>query len=198
MKKLLTVLFFLVLSALFITVQAQDSRAETNKTIGISAKGIPAEEIAVISGSYSIDSSGTVNMPYLKSPLHVAGKTGRQIENMLAAEYKKQEIFTTPIFVVNISTDEANITTQFVQVSGYVGSKRSVPYRKGLTLLAAVLDAGDITEFGSGKIQLTRNGKTETYDYFSNKDRNILLKPDDAIFVPARGIFEGRPPKLRP
>lgn len=69
---------------------------------------------------------------------------------------------------------------------------------RGMTLLEAIVGAGDITDWGSRYVQVTRGGKTVTYDYFSIKDRAIPIQPNDRIFVPQRGIFEGRPAKLLP
>ena len=88
--------------------------------------------------------------------------------------------------------------TRFIQVSGYVGKKSNLPYREGITLIEALLDAGDITDYGSRKIQITRGGVTRTYDYFSAKDRGIKLLPKDVIYVPRRPAFEGRPGSVGP
>lgn len=198
MNKFVTI--FLILFALMMPAFAQDTdRVQGGKSISIAAKGIPTDEIATISGPYIVDkASGTIKMPYLDAPLRVVGMTGRQIENLLAGAYKKAEIFTTPVFVVTVSTDAGAVDTSFVAVAGSVGARRNVPYRQGLKLIDAIIDAGDITDFGSRHIQVSRKGKTETYDYFSIRHRNILLQPGDQIFVPQRGMFEGRPGKLVP
>ena len=81
---------------------------------------------------------------------------------------------------------------------GGVAMKKNVLWRRGMTLLEAIVGAGDITDWGSRYVQVTRGGKTVTYDYFSIKDRAIPIQPNDRIFVPQRGIFEGRPAKLLP
>ena len=65
-------------------------------------------------------------------------------------------------------------------------------------LIAAIVDCGDITDHGSREIQVTRGNQTQTYDYFSAKDRAIKLRPNDVIFVKLRGPFEGRPSKIGP
>lgn len=197
MKNLLTAIILTLFCTTFLA-NAQDlDRVQGGKTITIAAKGIPADEIGVISGPVVVDkSSGTIKMPYLDNPIYVVGKTGRQVEDLLVSAYKQAGIFTTPVFVVTVSTDAAAVDTTFVQVGGNVAARRNVPYRQGLTLLAAIIDAGDLTEFGSRKVQVTRKGRTETYDYYSIKDRNMPLLPGDQIYVPNRGAFEGRPGKL--
>lgn len=197
MRNILTLLVLCVLSLGAVYAQQAD-KVKAGTLISISAKGIPSEEITLISGAYSVDKSGTINMPYLNTPLRVVGMTGRQVETLISSAYKKAEIFTSPIFVVSMSTDDATLRTDYVQVGGYVAGRRNVPYRQELTLIAAIIDAGDITDFGSRYIQVTRNGKTETYDYFSVRDRNLKLQAGDQIYVPNRGITEGRPNKLIP
>lgn len=69
--------------------------------------------------------------------------------------------------------------------------KKNVLWRRGMTLLEAIVGAGDITDWGSRYVQVTRGGKTVTYDYFSIKDRAIPIQPNDRIFVPQRGILKG-------
>ncbi|MEG1257447.1 MAG: hypothetical protein RSD12_00270, partial [Akkermansia sp.] len=67
-----------------------------------------------------------------------------------------------------------------------------------ITLLRAVLEAGDITDFGSRYVLITRGGTTKTYDYFSVRDRALELKPNDQVFIKDRPMFEGRPNGLVP
>ena len=40
--------------------------------------------------------------------------------------------------------------------------------------LIHILGAGDITDWGSRYVQVTRGGKTVTYDYFSIKDLSLI------------------------
>ncbi len=168
--------------------------------IEIHAKGIPAEDASNISGIYNLDSAGTIRMPQLPSDLavlRVVGKTARQIEDMLAAAYKKAELYTNPTFVVRVQAEQEN-RDKIVLVSGAVAARRNVLWRRGMTLLEAIIGAGDITEWGSRYVQVTRKGKTVTYDYYSTKDRAVPVQPNDRVFVPQRGIFETRPGGLLP
>ena len=93
---------------------------------------------------------------------------------------------------------EAAIDARYVQVTGYVGGKKNLPYREGMTLIQALIECGDITDFGSRKIQITRGKVTRTYDYISARDRAIKLMPHDSVYVPRRPAFEGRPDKIGP
>lgn len=87
---------------------------------------------------------------------------------------------------------------RFVHVTGAVGSKKNLPYRAELTLIEALIECGDITDFGSRHILVTRNGVTKEYDYFSTRDRDIKLFPGDTIFVRERKVTEQRSKTLLP
>ena len=170
-------------------------------TIEIQVRGIPADDATAISGQYLLDGNGTIRMPQLppgQDVLRVVGKTARQIEDMLMAAYKKAELYTAPTFLVKVQSSDARLTEHIGLVSGGVAMKKNVLWLRGMTLLEAIVGAGDITDWGSRYVQVPRGGKTVTYDYFSIKDRAIPIQPNDRIFVPQRGIFEGRPAKLLP
>lgn len=170
-------------------------------TIEIQVRGIPSDDAAAISGQYLLDGNGTIRMPQLpagQDVLRVVGRTARQIEDMLSAAYRKAELYTAPTFLVKVQSSDVRLTEHIVLVSGGVAMKKNVLWRRGMTLLEAIVSAGDITEWGSRKIQVTRGGKTVTYDYFSIRDRAVPIMPDDRIFVLPRGIFEGRPSGLLP
>ena len=151
-------------------------------TIEISVRGIPADDAAAISGQYLLDGNGTIRMPQLpagQDVLRVVGRTARQIEDMLSAAYRKAELYTAPTFLVKVQSSDIQLTQHIVLVSGGVAMKKNVPWRRGY-------------------VQVTRGGKSVTYDYFSTRDRAIPIQPNDRIFVPQRGIFETRPSKLLP
>jgi len=83
-----------------------------------------------------------------------------------------------------------------IRVTGAVGSPISIPYRQGITLLDAVLEAGGLTEFAApGRTKLFRqlNGQTKIYDIDldeilndGNLSTNLKLIPGDIISVPER------------
>ncbi len=173
-----------------------EPRAREGSSVTVTFKNIPPEDAGNVNGDYIVNrADGTIAMPYLDSPVRVAGKTSRDIENLLRGLYVSQKIYTQPIVSVSVVTaaDLEEMRKRYVEVSGYVGQKKNLPYRDGITLSEAILDCGDITDYGSRYIQVTRNGKVQTYDYFSARDRSIKLHPQDKIYVRARGAFESRP-----
>ncbi len=187
-------------------VQAQDRvlpdpTAQKGAEITVTLNNIPANDKTTINTRYTVDSrDGTVKLPYLKSRVYVAGKTQREVSNIIEKLYIEQGIFTQPIVDVKV-TDESlteQLTRRTIQVTGYVGSKQNLPYRQGMTLIEALIACGDITDYGSRKIQITRKGVTRTYDYFSARDRSIKLHANDSIHVPMRSFFEGRESTILP
>lgn len=198
-----------MLLALLVGVFAQSAVAQDASTepraarggiIHVQFKNIPSEDVGNVSGDYTVSrQDGTISMPYLNSRVRVVGMTARQVENALRSLYVAQEIYSDPIVMANVGPrNETPIDTRFIQVTGYVGGKKNLPYREGMTLIQALIECGDITDFGSRKIQVTRGKVTRVYDYFSARDRAIKLMPNDSIYVPRRPPFEGRPDKIGP
>lgn len=203
-ENLFKCLIAVVLSVLMLPVVAQDTatepRASKGGTVTVQFKNIPSEDVNNVNGDYSVSrEDGTISMPYLSGRVSVAGLTARQVENKLRSLYLSQQIYSDPIVMANVGPKgEAAIDARYVQVTGYVAGKKNLPYREGMTLIQALIECGDITDFGSRKIQVTRGKVTRTYDYFSARDRSIKLLPNDSIFVPRRPAFEGRPDKIGP
>ncbi len=197
--------YFLLLASMLMMLLASpagaqasgtEPRAREGSTVTVTFKNIPTEDAVNVNGDYSVNrADGTIAMPYLESPVRVAGRTSRDIENMLRNLYISQQIYSQPIVSVSVlSTEEiTEMRKRYIEVSGYVGQKKNLPYRDGITLSEAILDCGDITDYGSRYVQVTRNGKVQTYDYFSARDRSIKLHPQDKVYVRARGAFESRP-----
>lgn len=184
------------------TVGAQDAtepRAIRGGMITITVKNIPEEDAANVNGQYNVSvSDGTIALPYLSGRISVAGKTSRQIEDIVRSQYLAQKIYQRPIVQAIVANTEEieQAMARYVTVSGYVNSKRNVRYRPGMTLLEAILECGDISDYGSRRIQVTRRNVTRTYDYFSAADRSLKLQADDKIFVQKRGALESRPSSI--
>jgi polysaccharide export outer membrane protein len=83
-----------------------------------------------------------------------------------------------------------------IRVTGAVRVQKSMPYRQGMTVLDAVLEAGGLNDFASAnrtKLYRKKNLKTEVYSIdlgdILNKgklDTNATLRPGDIITVPER------------
>lgn len=201
---LLLVMCMLALPLLALPLLAQDASTEPRATKGgiivVQFKNIPSEDVNNVNGEYAVSrQDGTISMPYLSGRVSVVGLTARQVENKLRSLYLTQQIYSDPIVMANVGPKgEAAVDARYVQVTGHVAGKKNLPYREGMTLIQALIECGDITDFGSRKIQITRGKVTRTYDYFSARDRSIKLMPNDSVFVPRRPAFEGRPDKIGP
>lgn len=198
-------LFFMLAAALLVQPlsaqnEATEAKAVRGAAITVTLKNIPSEDTASVNGDYNVDrGDGTIAMPYLKGRIKVDGMTARAIESSIRSRYLAEKIYSDPIVQVQVGNKgEMGVDTRFVMVSGYVGAKKNLPYREGISLIEALLECGDITDYGSRKIQITRGSVTRTYDYFSARDRNIKLQPNDVIHVPRRGAFEPRPDHIGP
>ena len=200
MKQLLLAMLSLLLLPVYAQDAATEPRATKGGTVSVQFKNIPSEDVNNVNGDYAVSrEDGTISMPYLSGRVGVVGLTARQVENKLRGLYLAQEIYSDPIVMANVGPKgEAAIDARYIQVTGYVAGKKNLPYREGMTLVQALIECGDITDFGSRKIQVTRGKVTRTYDYFSARDRAIKLLPNDSIFVPRRPPFEGRPDKIGP
>ncbi|MFI3242633.1 MAG: polysaccharide biosynthesis/export family protein [Akkermansia sp.] len=203
MKKILQLMLASVLCLSVVEAQSAgtEARAMRGGVVTVMMTNIPAEDSATINRQYTVDRrDGTINMPYLSSRVHVDGLTSRAVENLLTKLYVSQEIYSGPVVQTDVTSEDVkgNIMQRFIHVTGRVGTKKNLPYREGITVIEALVDCGDITDFGSRNIQITRKGVTKTYDYFSAKDRAIVLHPGDMIFVPERSMLEGRPKSIGP
>lgn len=195
-----TLLLCFVLQPLMAQDAATEPRATKGGTVVLQFKNIPSEDVGNVNGEYAVSrEDGTISVPYLSGRVRVLGMTARQVENSLRSLYLAQQIYSDPIVMANVGPKgEVAVDTRFIQVAGYVHQKKNLPYREGVTLIQALIDCGDITDFGSRKIQVTRGKVTRTYDYFSARDRSIKLLPNDSVFVPRRPAFEGRPDTIGP
>lgn len=178
-----------------------EPRAVKGGAVNIVFKNIPSEDAGNVNGKYTVNrGDGTIQLPYLSGRTSVVGKTARDIEGIVRSQYVSQKIYKDPIVQVTLgaTTDQSELDRRYVQVTGYVSSKKNLPYREGMTLIEVLLECGDLSDFGSRYIQITRKGVTRKYDYFSAKDRAIVIYPGDIIFVPRRSMFESRPSTVGP
>lgn len=182
---------------------AQDATTEPRVIRGSKVvllfKNLPSGEAANVDGEYQVSrADGTILLPFMESRLNVLGKTARQVEDLVRSQYIAQKIYTDPIVIARVGHKGEELEARYIQVTGYVNTKKNLPYREGITLIQAMIDCGDISDHGSRKIQVTRGNVTRTYDYFSARDRSIKLMPNDVIFVPRRPPFEARPRTIGP
>lgn len=178
-----------------------EPRAVKGGTVTVAMSNIPGEDAATINRVYTVDlKDGTINMPYLDKRVYVAGLTSRAVEDLLLRLYTDQKIYSQPIVQADVTTEDVKGTRmqRYIHMTGSVGAQKNMPYREGITLIEALIECGGLGTYASRYIQVTRKGVTKRYDYYSAKDRAIILYPGDTIFVGEKGAFESTPKSIGP
>ena len=145
--------------------------------------GVPSNEISAVSGVYTIDSEGTVNLPHI-GRLKIAGLTPGAAESAIEAAYKAREIYTNPNVVITMLAQ-----TRFVNVGGEVKSPQRISYTPDLTILSAIYAAGGFSALADGrKVRLLRDNKLMIIDVTkirTNPSLDIPVQPGDQIEAPS-------------
>jgi len=123
---------------------------------------------------------------------------GGRTPNEVAESIKRQlsSYIRDPNVVVIITELRSHEFLSRVRVTGAVRTPRSMPYRPGMTILDAVLEAGGVNDFASpnrSKLYRKTKSKTETFDIElgdilikGRLETNLFLRPGDVITVPER------------
>ena len=139
--------------------------------------------------SVPVRPDGKVTTP-LVADMVAIGKTPSQ----LAQDIEKvlSEYIRAPQVSVIVTTAQSQFSQ--VKVVGQVMQPKSLPFRSGMTVLDAVLEAGGMGQFAAGnraKIVRTEDGKTTEIkvrlsDLVDDGDltQNVALQPGDLIVIP--------------
>ena len=133
---------------------------------------------------------GRISLPLIKD-MEAAGKTptqlARDIENRLT------KYVTDPVVTVMVSSYVGPFSQQ-VRVIGEVGKPQALVYRKGMTVLDAMLAVGGLTPYAAGsRATLVRTWRDTQTSYGLRLDKlmqdgdlsaNAPLEPGDVITVP--------------
>jgi polysaccharide export outer membrane protein len=132
---------------------------------------------------------GKISTP-LDEDMPAVGKTPSQLAHDI--EMKLSEYVRSPHVNV-IVTKPASVFSQ-VKVIGQVTHPEAIAYRKGMTVLDAVLEVGGLTEYAAGNrahIVRTVNGSEQDIPVrlgalVNNGDmsQNVPLQPGDVLVVP--------------
>ncbi len=136
---------------------------------------------------------GKISMPLIGDVV-AAGKEPEQLaEDIRTAllDYVRNPNVT--VILVNLTGHEF---LSRIRVTGSVNNNISIPYRQGMTVLDAVLEAGSVTLYADGnrtKLHRRAGGAAQSYDIRlkdmmedGDMSTNILLMPGDVITVPER------------
>ena len=119
-----------------------------------------------------VDPAGMITLPQV-GDIKVGGLTTSDAEKVIRDAYVSGGIYQR----VEITVVCKNmITEQVFYVTGATRKTGSFPWVDNLTLRRAVIQAGDVNEFGNKRVDLTRGGITTTYD-LEKIDRGAVEDP---------------------
>ena len=136
---------------------------------------------------------GKISVPLI-GDVEAGGRTPGEV----AENIKRQlsSYIRDPNVVIIITELRSHEFLSRVRVTGAVRTPRSMPYRQGMTILDAVLEAGGVNDFASpnrAKLYRKAKDKTETFDIELGNilikgrlETNLYLRPGDVITVPER------------
>jgi|SRR5580765_6805493 len=167
---------------------SQDYRIGVDDRVQVTVWRNP--ELSVIA---PVRPDGKISVPLI-GDVEAGGRTPTEV-----AETIKKQLSTyirDPNVAVIITELRSHEFLSRVRVTGAVRTPRSMPYRQGMTVLDAVLEAGGVNDFASpNKAKLYRKAKDKV-DVFEiqlgdilNKGRlqtNISLRPGDVLTIPER------------
>jgi len=176
-----------LLSFAFATgIAAADAPLRPGDQLEMKLGGVPSTEISAVSGVYTIDSEGSVNLPHV-GRVKIAGLTPGAAESAIENAYKSREIYTNPDVVITMQAQ-----SRFVNVGGEVKAPQRVPFTPDLTILSAISAAGGFSTFAEGrKVRLLRDNQVMIVDVIkirANPSLDVQLKPGDRIETPS--IFQ--------
>ena len=162
--------------------RAQDVTFRPGDTMELRIGGVPSEETSLVTGSYTVDGEGYINLPHI-GKIAAAGLTQASLQRAIEGAYRSAEIYTNPTITIAVPT-----VNRFVNVSGDVRSPRRVEFTTDLTVLGAISAAGGFTEYADQrKVRLLRRGTVQIIDVKAvraNPSLDLKLLPGDQIEVP--------------
>jgi polysaccharide export outer membrane protein len=136
---------------------------------------------------------GKISVPII-GDVEAGGRTPSEVAEII--KKRLSEYVRDPNVVVIMTELRSHEFLSRVRITGAVRTPRSMPYRQGMTVLDAVLEAGGVNDFASPnrtKVYRKLKDKTDVFDVdlgdILKKGRletNYPLKPGDVVTVPER------------
>ena len=156
------------------------------RPVEMKISGVPPEDQTQVNNIYTVDASGTVNLPYINK-VRAEGLTPAQLSSAIEGAYRSNRIFTNPTITIVMQPQ-----SRFVNVGGAVRTPSRVPFTEDMTLLTAINAAGGFNDFADQrKVRVLRGSTVQAYDVRqARRDpaRDIRLQPGDRVEVP-QSIF---------
>lgn len=136
---------------------------------------------------------GEISFPLI-GEVKAEGLTEKELATLI--KEKLAEYVRNPEVTVSVVNPESANFQQRIRVTGAVTRPTSVPFRKGMTVLDVVLEAGGPNEFASAnasKLYRSGSGGTQVLNVYlddilkkGKMDTNYELQPSDVVTVPER------------
>jgi protein involved in polysaccharide export with SLBB domain len=150
--------------------------------LDIKIGGVPFEDQQQVNNTYTIDATGTVNLPYINK-IRAAGLTPAELSRSIEESYRAGKIFTNPNITIVMQP-----MARFVNVGGSVRSPMRVPFTEDMTLLTAINGAGGFNDFADQKhVRVLRGNDVKVYDvrqFRKDPSQDVRLQPGDRVEVP--------------
>ena len=182
MKKLFFISGLLVfLISGVISCRADDVPLREGDQLSIRLAGVPIEEITQVSGEYTVDGGGNVNLPYI-GKIHAAGLKQADVQSSIENKYKSAGIYSSPIVTISVQF------VRLVDVDGDVRVPQRAHYTTDMTLLSAISACGGFTDYADkSKVSILRNGTRTIFNVKkieANQSPDPSLQPGDKVTVP--------------
>ena len=164
-------------------VALADAPLRPGDQIELKLGDVPSTEISAVSGIYTVDGDGSVNLPHL-GRVNIAGQTPGAAQSTIEKVYKSRDIYTNPIVVITMQAQ-----SRFVNVGGRVKTPQRVPFTPDLTILSSINAAGGFTSLANErKVRLLRGDTGTIIDVSkirANPSLDLHVQPGDRIEVPS-------------
>jgi len=180
-RRLFLPVVFLALAGWSSVLHASDAAFRPGDTIELRIGGVPAEETQLVTGAYTVDGEGFINLPHV-GKVRAAGLSQAALQRAVEAAYRGGQIYSNPSITITVAP-----TARFVNVTGDVRQPRRVEYTSDLTVLGAISAAGGFTDYANQRqVRLMRGGQVQIVDIKAvraNPALDIILQPGDQIEV---------------
>lgn len=175
---------FLILLFVFALSAAAFGQAtlRVGDPIEIKIGGVPNEEQVQVNNTYTVDTNGSVNLPYINK-LRAEGLTPAQLARSIEQTYRSYKIYTNPNITILMQP-----MARFVNVGGAVRMPARIPFTEDITLLASINAAGGFNDFADQKrVRLLRGNEVKVYDvrqFRRDPSLDVKLQPGDRVEIP--------------
>ena len=151
---------------------------------------------AELSVSVPVRPDGMISMPLIGDVVASEKTTDELVKNI---EQKLADYVRTPQVTVIVTNASSTDFQRRVRVTGAVNQQVTLPYRKGMTVMDVILQAGGLSDFAAPNRALlyrkNAEGKLTPYSlrlkdifYKGKLETNYDLQPSDVVTVPERNF----------